>query len=96
MNFSKALPNAFQDYITYVETRLRDFREYDWRIHEFRISRNIDLLVPNLTRSRRDLEKRLLKLTDIFQILLFMYKVVNNYYAILYSSDVNLLTIQHK
>ena len=35
-------------------------REYD----EFRISHNLDLLVPNLTRSRRDLKKRLLKLTN--------------------------------
>ena len=33
--------------------------EYD----EFRISCNPDLLVPNLTRSRRDLKKRLQKLT---------------------------------
>ena len=31
-------------------------REYD----EFLIYRNLDLLVPNLTRSRRDLKKRLL------------------------------------
>ena len=34
--------------------------EYD----EFRTFRNLDLLVPNLTRSRRDLKKRLVKLTQ--------------------------------
>ena len=41
--------------------------EYD----EFRISRILDLLVPNLTRSRRDLKKRLLKLTNIMVVTLF-------------------------
>ena len=43
--------------------------EYD----EFRVSRNLDLLVPNLAWSRHDLKKRLLKLTIVyFQLLVFL------------------------